>query len=196
MTTARLPRVLVATALVGLVTATGGCGSHGGPGGGASSAVEPDAPFGPACDALPAQGPGSLAAMATVPVATAVGANPLTTALAQAVLAAHLVDASNSRRDITVLAPADVAFQALDPAQLDALTSDVPRLTTLLTHHALPGRLTPPSSWGSTPRSTGARSPSPGRAPSSPSPPTRPWPVRRRPPCSAATCRPPTPPCT
>ncbi|MCU1605057.1 MAG: Secreted/surface protein with fasciclin-like repeat, partial [Modestobacter sp.] len=108
-----------------------------------AAADVPAEPFGPACAGLPAEGPGSLVAMAGLPVGTAISQQPLTTALTQAVLAANLVDVVNTRRDITVLAPADVAFQAVDPGQLGALLADVPRLTTVLTHHVLAGRLTP-----------------------------------------------------
>jgi uncharacterized surface protein with fasciclin (FAS1) repeats len=160
VTTARLSRAIAAAALAGLVAATSACSSDDGSGTAApagstpapsatasptaaAAADVPAEPFGPACAGLPAAGPGSLAAMAGLPVGTAISQQPLTTALTQAVLAANLVDVVNTRRDITVLAPADVAFQAVDPGQLGALLADVPRLTTVLTHHVLAGRLTP-----------------------------------------------------
>ena len=160
MTTARLSRVIVAVALTGLVAATSACGSDDeGPvaaSAAGSSAPSPltgtatsaaatvaAGPFGPGCAGLPAQGPGSIAAMAGLPVGTAVSQSPLLTTLTQGVLAANLVDAVNTREDITVLAPADAAFRAVDPPELSALLGDVPRLTTVLTHHVLPGRLTP-----------------------------------------------------
>jgi uncharacterized surface protein with fasciclin (FAS1) repeats len=158
VTTTRLCRVLAATVLAGLVAATSGCGSDD-PGSAAAaasapasasegtatsaSAAVPPGPFGPGCDALPGEGPGSLAAMATQPVATAVGSSPLLTSLTQAVLAANLVDVLNGGQDVTVLAPVDTAFQAVDPAALSGLVGDVPRLTTVLMHHVIPGRLTP-----------------------------------------------------
>jgi uncharacterized surface protein with fasciclin (FAS1) repeats len=164
VTTARLSRAIVAAALTGLVAATSACGSDdggsdaassasrtsasaGSAGGSAdatsSAAAVPTDPFGPGCAGLPAEGPGSLTGMAAVPVGTAVSQNPLTTTLTQTVLAANLVDVVNSRQDITVLAPVDTAFQAVDPGELSALLGDVPRLTTVLTHHVLNGRLTP-----------------------------------------------------
>jgi uncharacterized surface protein with fasciclin (FAS1) repeats len=163
VTTVRLSRAIAATALLGLVAATSACGSDRngsgtGSSAGSSTAVSPSAgaagaatqaaavpagPFGPGCATLPAAGPGSLASMASLPVGAAVSQNPVLTALTQAVVAANLVDVVNTRGDITVLAPADAAFQAVDPAALNALLADVPRLTTVLTHHVLPGRLTP-----------------------------------------------------
>ena len=109
----------------------------------AGSPAVPAAPFGPGCAGLPAEGPGSLSAMAALPAATAVSQDPLTTALSQAVLAANLVDVLNSRQDITVLAPVDTAFQGVDPGELSALQGDVARLTAVLTHHVLNGRLRP-----------------------------------------------------
>jgi uncharacterized surface protein with fasciclin (FAS1) repeats len=160
VTTARLSRAIAAATLAGLAAVTTACSSDGGSGAaapaasspaplatGSSSAAAaadvPAEPFGPACAGLPAEGPGSLAAMADLPVGTAISQQPLTASLTQAVLAANLVDVVNTRQDITVLAPAEVAFQAVDPGQLGALLADVPRLTTVLTHHVLTGRLTP-----------------------------------------------------
>ena len=55
----------------------------------------------------------------------------------------HLVDVLNTRPDVTVLAPSNAAFDALGPDALPALLADVPRLTTVLTHHVVTGRLTP-----------------------------------------------------
>jgi uncharacterized surface protein with fasciclin (FAS1) repeats len=100
-------------------------------------------PIGAGCDVLPAEGPGSLAALATTPAGTAVSTNPQLTTLAQAVLAANLVDVVNTRADVTVLAPTNAAFDALGPDAVPALVADVPRLTTVLTHHVLSGRLGP-----------------------------------------------------
>ncbi|MFQ1002038.1 fasciclin domain-containing protein [Modestobacter sp. SSW1-42] len=112
----------------------------------ASAAPTPPArtgPVGPGCAMFPADGPGSPAALATTPVAGAVGTNPQLSTLTSAVLAANLVDAVNSRQDITVLAPSNAAFDALGTDALPALLADVPRLTTVLTHHVIAGRLTP-----------------------------------------------------
>jgi uncharacterized surface protein with fasciclin (FAS1) repeats len=100
-------------------------------------------PIGDGCDVLPAEGPGSLAALATTPAGTAVSTNPQLTTLAQAVLAANLVDVVNTREDVTLLAPTNAAFDALGPGAAPALVADVARLTTVLTHHVLVGRLAP-----------------------------------------------------
>ncbi|MCZ2859128.1 fasciclin domain-containing protein [Blastococcus sp. VKM Ac-2987] len=109
-----------------------------------SSAVPvPDEPFGEGCAAVPAEGPGSFAGMSADPVATAAGNNPSLSALVTAVRAASLVDTLNTTPDITVLAPADDAFAAVPADAVGALLADTPQLTAVLTHHVIPGRLTP-----------------------------------------------------
>lgn len=102
-----------------------------------------EGPIGPGCAIFPADGPGSPAALATTPVGTAAGTNPQLSTLTSAVLAANLVDVVNTRTDVTVLAPTNAAFDALGADALPTLLADVPRLTTVLTHHVLPGRLAP-----------------------------------------------------
>ena len=108
-----------------------------------SAAPTVQGPIGSGCDVFPADGPGSPAAIALTPVGTAVSQVPRLSTLTQAVVAANLVDVINSREDVTVLAPSDAAFDALGPDALPALLGDVSRLTALLTHHVLPGRLSP-----------------------------------------------------
>jgi uncharacterized surface protein with fasciclin (FAS1) repeats len=102
-----------------------------------------DQPFGAGCSAVPADGPGSFAGMSTAPVATAAGANPALSTLVQAVQAASLADSLNSQQDITVLAPANPAFEAVSPDALNGLLADTAQLTAVLTHHVIQGRLTP-----------------------------------------------------
>jgi len=101
-------------------------------------------PFGAACSAVPADGAGSFAGMAAVPVATAASANPLLSTLVTAVTAAGLGDTLNTTQDITVFAPTNDAFTALDPATLAAALAD-PKglLTTVLTYHVVAGRIAP-----------------------------------------------------
>jgi uncharacterized surface protein with fasciclin (FAS1) repeats len=106
------------------------------------AALPADRPFGPGC-VVPADGPASFAGMAAAPVVTALSANPVFSALVQSATQANLVDSLNSQQDVTVLAPADEAFQAVPGDQLAALGDDVPRLTAVLTHHVVSGRLTP-----------------------------------------------------
>ena len=74
-----------------------------------------DQTFGPACDAVPADGDGSFDGMATEPVATAASANPLLSTLVTAVTKAGLVDTLNSADGITVFAPTNDAFAAIPP---------------------------------------------------------------------------------
>jgi len=82
--------------------------------------------FGPACDQVPEQGPGSAQGMVNDPVATAASNNPLLTTLTKALKAANLVDTLNSAPALTVFAPSDSAFQQLDaqhPGTVNQLTT-------------------------------------------------------------------------
>ncbi|TKJ28512.1 fasciclin domain-containing protein [Blastococcus sp. CCUG 61487] len=102
-----------------------------------------DEPFGPACAQVPTEGEGSVQGMADDPVATAASNNPLLSTLVQAVTAAGLGDTLNTTDDITVLAPANPAFEAVPEDALSALLADTDMLTAVLTHHVIPGRLGP-----------------------------------------------------
>ena len=103
-----------------------------------------DAPFGPGCAAVPADGAGSFDGMATDPVATAASNNPALSTLVTAVSAAGLVDSLNSADGITVFAPVNDAFAAMDQDTLDAALADpTGLLTTVLTGHVVSGRLAP-----------------------------------------------------
>jgi uncharacterized surface protein with fasciclin (FAS1) repeats len=108
-----------------------------------SAAPADDEPFGPACAGFPAEGPGSLGAMAGQSVVTAASGNPLLTTLTAVVQQANLADPLNGQREITVLAPVNAAFEAVPPEQQQALLADTPRLTATLTHHVIQGRLAP-----------------------------------------------------
>ena len=100
--------------------------------------------FGPGCAKVPADGAGSFAGMAADPVATAASNNPLLSTLVTAVTEAGLGETLNTAKDITVFAPTNDAFAALDKATLDKAMGD-PKglLTTVLTNHVVEGRLTP-----------------------------------------------------
>jgi uncharacterized surface protein with fasciclin (FAS1) repeats len=108
-----------------------------------SSSPAAQAPFGPGCDLFPAEAAGGPGALATTPAGTALSTVPQLSTLAQAVITANLVDVVNTRADVTVLAPSNAAFDALGPDGLPALLADGPKLTAVLTHHVLQGRLTP-----------------------------------------------------
>ncbi|HAP77261.1 MAG TPA: hypothetical protein DCR14_14395, partial [Acidimicrobiaceae bacterium] len=85
---------------------------------------------------------GTLAGMTDDPVATAASNNPVLTTLVTAVSAAGLVDTLNSAEALTVFAPTDCAFAALDPATLEAALADpTGLLTTVLGFHVIPERL-------------------------------------------------------
>ena len=100
--------------------------------------------FGSGCAAVPKDGKGSFNGMATDPVATAAGNNPLLKTLVTAVGAAGLGDTLNTTPDITVFAPVDSAFAKLPPAALKAALAD-PKglLTKILTNHVVKGKITP-----------------------------------------------------
>jgi uncharacterized surface protein with fasciclin (FAS1) repeats len=100
-------------------------------------------PFGEGCTAVPTEGEGSFDGMTDDPVATAASNNPALSTLVEAVTAADLVDALNSAEDITVLAPANPAFEAVPADALQALLADNARLSAVLTHHVIEGRLSP-----------------------------------------------------
>jgi uncharacterized surface protein with fasciclin (FAS1) repeats len=100
--------------------------------------------FGQACSQVPADGAGSFAGMATDPVATAASNNPVLSTLVGAVGAAGLGDTLNTAQDVTVFAPVNDAFAAMDEATLDAALADpTGLLTTVLTYHVVPERLDP-----------------------------------------------------
>jgi uncharacterized surface protein with fasciclin (FAS1) repeats len=82
--------------------------------------------------------------MSDDPVATAASNNPVLSTLVTAVTAAELGDTLNSAEDITVFAPANDAFEAMDQDTLQAALDDPSGLlTTVLTYHVVPGRLAP-----------------------------------------------------
>ncbi|WP_433200706.1 fasciclin domain-containing protein [Dactylosporangium sp. CS-047395] len=101
--------------------------------------------FGPGCAAVPADpaNPGSFDAMAKVPVATAASGNPLLSTLVAAVKQANLVDSLNSAPAVTVFAPTNDAFGKIAKADLDKVMADPKTLTSILTYHVVPGKLTP-----------------------------------------------------
>ena len=83
---------------------------------------------------------GTLDGMTDDPVGTAASSNPVLTTLVTAVSEAGLVDTLNSAEQLTVFAPTDCAFAALDPATLDAALADpTGLLTQVLGFHVVAG---------------------------------------------------------
>ncbi|AKU17694.1 fasciclin domain-containing protein [Luteipulveratus mongoliensis] len=107
-------------------------------------AMGASAPFGPGCAAVPKTGKGSFSGMAQDPVATAASNNPALSTLVSAVTKAGLGDTLNNAKDITVFAPTNDAFNKVPKATMDKAMGD-PKglLTTVLTGHVVPGRLSP-----------------------------------------------------
>ena len=95
--------------------------------------------FGPACSAVPADGPGSFAGMAEETAGTAASNNPLLSTLVTAVVEADLVDTLNSEGPFTIFAPTNDAFAAIDPEVLNAVLADKELLTQVLTYHVVGG---------------------------------------------------------
>jgi uncharacterized surface protein with fasciclin (FAS1) repeats len=101
--------------------------------------------FGPGCAAVPTDpaNKGSFQSMATAPVATAASGNPLLSTLVSAVKQAGLADSLNGTDDITVFAPTNDAFNKIPAADLKKVLADKKTLTSILTYHVVPGKLTP-----------------------------------------------------
>jgi uncharacterized surface protein with fasciclin (FAS1) repeats len=98
-----------------------------------------DAPFGPACDAVPTDGEGSFAGMTDDTAATAASNNPLLSTLVSAVSEAGLVDTLNSDGPFTIFAPTNDAFAAIPAEDLEAVLADQELLTSILTYHVVAG---------------------------------------------------------
>jgi len=107
------------------------------------------APFGPACDAVPADGEGSFAGMTDDTAATAASNNPLLSTLVTAVTEAGLVDTLNSDGPFTIFAPTNDAFAAIPPADLDAVLADQELLSSILTYHVIAGESMDAAALGS-----------------------------------------------
>jgi uncharacterized surface protein with fasciclin (FAS1) repeats len=107
-------------------------------------------PTGPGCASYAAQnpfGPASVMGMSQDPVAVAASNNPLLKTLTQAISGqlnpnVNLVDTLNGG-EFTVFAPVDDAFAKLPAATVDGLKTDSKTLTSILTYHVVPGRLSP-----------------------------------------------------
>jgi len=156
----RTSRLTIAALALALPLSLAACGSSDADAGAASSAPMASSaapspsesmmadtasmPFGPGCAAVPTDGAGSFSGMASDPVATAASNNPLLSTLVTAVGEAGLGETLNTAKDVTVFAPTNDAFAALDKATMDKAMGD-PKglLTTVLTNHVVEGRLAP-----------------------------------------------------
>jgi uncharacterized surface protein with fasciclin (FAS1) repeats len=139
-----------AAVLAGLVLVLGGCASSSASGPpqvsgtpAATAEAGSDQPCGIDCRAAPPPGEGSFAGMADDRFATAANRTPAMAAWTAAVRAASLGASFEAQEDITVLAPVDAAFAAVPADAMAGLLADTPRLTALLTHHVIQGRLAP-----------------------------------------------------
>ena len=100
-------------------------------------------PVGPGCAALA----DSLASVAGQPLTSAVGGLPELSTLASAVSGGLNPDVdvtdALSVGNMTVFAPTNEAFEALDPATLETFGTDMAALSVLLNYHVVPELLTP-----------------------------------------------------
>jgi uncharacterized surface protein with fasciclin (FAS1) repeats len=153
------PRRAAVAGVLGLALLGAACSSNGSDTSGSQTAAAPSttaasmtasSPFGAACSAVPASGPGSLEALAQDPVATAAANTPQLSTLVTAVKKADLVNTLNNAQGITVFAPTNDAFAAAPKPTLDKALGD-PKglLTTVLTYHVVQGQLTPDQLAGS-----------------------------------------------
>jgi uncharacterized surface protein with fasciclin (FAS1) repeats len=62
--------------------------------------------------------------------------------LVAAVQAAGLVDTLKGKGPYTVFAPTDEAFAKLPKGTVESLLKDIPTLTSILTYHVVPGKVT------------------------------------------------------
>jgi uncharacterized surface protein with fasciclin (FAS1) repeats len=152
-TVGKIQRLAAVGAMAALTVALGACG--GGMSGAPAAPAQSSAPapssmqqaaapdgvtttsdiFGPACNQVPTSGEGSAQGMVDDPVATAASNNPLVSTLVTAVKEAGLVDTLNSAQALTVLAPANTAFEAIPADTLNAVLADKETLTNILTYH-------------------------------------------------------------
>jgi uncharacterized surface protein with fasciclin (FAS1) repeats len=131
--------MVAATAAAGLFASSAGI-----------AAAAPVGPVGPGCAGYAGKnptGPGSVTGMAQDPVAVAASNNPLLTTLTSAVSGklnpqVNLVDTLDGG-EFTVFAPVDDAFGKIPPTTIDTLKTDAPMLTSILTYHVVPGRISP-----------------------------------------------------
>jgi len=73
-------------------------------------------------------------------VDTAVATGSFNTLVA-AVQAAGLVNTLKGAGPFTVFAPTDAAFAKLPAGTVESLLADIPRLTSILTYHVVPGKI-------------------------------------------------------
>jgi len=107
-----------------------------------SHSMRGSAAFGPDCSRVPGSGMGSFHGMSMDPVVTAARHNPLLTSFAADVMKAGLTADLNAMHAITVFAPANSAFGAMDQADMTMLHGHG-ELAKVLRYHIVNGRVTP-----------------------------------------------------
>jgi uncharacterized surface protein with fasciclin (FAS1) repeats len=138
----RTPRHRLALAAAVSVLALAGAGCSSDDESSPVRAEDLNTPTGPACGALPAEGPGSFGALAELPAASAAASSKVLTTLATAVSEADLVDTLDGDGPFTVFAPVNSAFGEIPADQLEALLADREQLTSVLTYHVVEGDMT------------------------------------------------------
>lgn len=129
-----------------------------GPGNAAPSPISsaPTKPFGAGCDQVPTTGPGSFSAMASQPFVTASANNPLVGTMVTWIRYAALTDELDQAPAITVFAPSDAAFEAMDAEVARTAFADPSgKLADLIRGHVVEGRLDPAQIAGTHPTLNG-----------------------------------------
>lgn len=103
-------------------------------------ATPAEGPNGPDCATLPAEGAGSIAEAATLPLGDAIAANPQLSTLAEAIAAGGFTDALNEEGPWTIFAPSNAAFEALGEDDVAAILGDTEQLTAIVTYHIVKGQ--------------------------------------------------------
>jgi uncharacterized surface protein with fasciclin (FAS1) repeats len=106
-----------------------------------STTAGPAEPSGPACAGFPASGAGSFAAIAEEPAGTAISQIPQLSAMVAAIDAAGLLGALNGEGPLTIFAPVNAAFDAIPPADLEAMLTDRAGLNAILLYHGIADEL-------------------------------------------------------
>ncbi len=104
-----------------------------------TTAPRPAGPTGPACAKFPAKGSGSLAAIADEPAGTAMSHVPELSSMVAAIDAAGLRSELDGRARLTIFAPVNKVFDAIPPADLEAMLTDTNALNSILLYHVLGG---------------------------------------------------------
>lgn len=128
-----------AVLLLCLAACSGGDGEGEEHGRSAEADIEPVRAFGPGCADFPDTGPGSLSAMAGLPLSTAIADSPLLGRLAEVLERSGLRSDLDAADEMTLFAPTDDAFDMYPGAEIQGLLDSPDGSAHLLGHHIVLG---------------------------------------------------------